>query len=320
MLAYQAISRDWLRSPSEQDRRSILEYSRGVVYGLSFTSERNEVRSRPIHVNRIRSAFSDLGAPAIYRVGLRLLSLLGEAQPLAGGYWLIAPFRVIPLNSMHAFVGCAPSSAISTGATGCSGLARLVDEGFAADYPIQNLEGWMGKRTSSPSEYVEDLVQTYRASAAPAVSSSETEYLHLVSKNANASHALWSDKPVAIVPHQRLAICRQSNVGSYRYFVAELSNGRVVAESSLRHSLPRLIWGLASCAATPFRVTSQSVETTTRIRVPVRLPSEEYRLALLLSTSITRQGASTIYEMDAGVSPLFENELKTLGCHWETNS
>lgn len=320
MLAYQGISRDWLRSPSEQDRGSVLEYSRGVLYGLSFASDRNEIRSRPTHVNRIRSAFDDLGAPAMYRVGLRLLSLLGEVEPLAGGYWLIAPFRVVPMNSGHAFVGCLPTNAIGAGSIRCSGLARLVNEHCAADYPKQSLEGWMGRKNASASEYVDDFLQSHRASAAPAMNSLGTEYLHLVSRSPNAIQALWSDRPAAILPSERLAICRHSDVGISRYFSAELSNGRVAVESSLRHSLPRLIWGLASAAATPFRVNAQMAGNTARVRVPTRLPSEEYRLALLLSTSIARQGAATIYEMEADVAPLFVTELKRLGCQLETNS
>lgn len=320
MLACQGISTDWLRTPNERDRRSVLEYSRGVFHGLSFASDGEEIRSRPVHVNRIRSAFAELGAPAMYRVGLRLLNLLGEAESLAGGYWLIAPFRVVPMQSMYAFVGCVPSNAIGAGQIRYCGLSRLVEERYSVEYLRQSLEDWMGKRVASTSAYVVDFLQCHRKSAAPALSSSEIEYLHLVSRNSNAVQVIWSDKPGAILTSEKLALCRQSDVGIYRYFSAELSNGRIAAESSLRHSLPRLIWAIASAAAIPFRVNVAIAGNTARICVPIRLPSEEYRLALLLATGIARQGAATVYEMDADVAPVFVNALKKLGCQLETES
>lgn len=81
----QPVSTTWLQSPDESDRSALLEYTRGVLYSSAFSRESDTQVSRAIHVSRIHSTFASLGAPSLYRLGLKLLYLFREVEPLFGG-------------------------------------------------------------------------------------------------------------------------------------------------------------------------------------------------------------------------------------------
>lgn len=310
----------WLRAPNELDRHSLLEYTRSVLYGLSFTKDASGDRVRPVHVARLRNAFNDLGAPSLYRVGLRLLTLLGEVEALFGGYWLMAPFRVLTICSRSAFVGAIPLASGFPAHIGQQGLARYLTEEDAVKFPKQDIEGWMGVAISS-SEYIQGFIKSHRENAKPALHSTEVEYLTLAMQRARPKRTIWSREPSAICSEERLAVCRQVDQGIYRYFSAELSEKKAITnEAGLRHSISRLTFAFADDAGTPFRIASRSVGTSLELEVPERLPTEEFRLSLLLSSVIARRGSATTFSIDADVAPLFLTRLQHLGCQLESAS
>lgn len=321
MLADRQISSEWLRAPNEQDRSSLLEYTRGVLYGLSFVADGPGYRVRPVHVSRVRNAFNDLGAPSLHRVGLKLLALLGEVEALFGGYWLTTPFRVLNIESKFAFVGAVPSVSDSLALTGKQGLARYLSEESAAKFPVQSLEGWMGETFSSHQNHLQDFIKTHQEYSAPALNSPENEYLTLISKGSLAKRTAWSREPSAILPREQLAICRQADRGIYRYFSAELAGDMTISnEATLRHSIQRLTFAFAYDAGTPFRVVTESVGPMLEVEVPQRLPTEEFRLSLLLARAVARQGAATRYSIESDLAPVFLSKLRNLGCHLESSS
>lgn len=314
------ISDAWLRAPDELDRHSLLEYTRSALYSLSFTADASGDRLRPVHVARLRNAFNDLGAPSLHRVGLRLLTLLGEVEALFGGYWLMAPFRVLTICSRSAFVGAIPLASGFSAQISQQGLARYLTEESAARFPKQDIEGWMGITTSS-SEYIQHFTKSHRKHAKPALHSAGIEYLTLVMQGAQPKRGTWSREPSAICSGERLAVCRQSDQGIYRYFSAELSDKKTIAnEAGLRHSVPRLTFAFASDAGTPFRIASRLVGKSLEVEVPERLPTEEFRLSLLLSRVIARRGSATTFSIDAELAPLFLKKLQYLGCQLESAS
>jgi len=318
MLADSQISSAWLRAPNEEDRGSLLEYTRGVLYGLSFVSDGPGYRVRPVHVGRLRNAFNDLGAPSLHRVGLRLLTLLGEVEALFGGYWLMAPFRILNIQSRFAFVGAVPSESRFLAKTTQQGLARYLPEESAAKFPAQSVEGWMGETVSSPSECIQDFIKSHRARAAPALNSPEIEYLTLVTKGVCPKRTVWSREPSAILSRERLAVCRQADQGIYRYFSAELSGKVIATEAALRHSIQRLTFAFALEAGAPFRVASKLVGSMLEVELPERLPTEEFRLSLLLARVVARQGAVTRFSIEADLAPLFLTKIRNLGCELES--
>jgi hypothetical protein len=272
-----------------------------------------------VHVSRVRNAFDDLGAAPLYRVGLKLLSLLGEAEPLFGGYWLIAPFRVLSIESRHAFVGSLPSESGRLGKIKHSGLARFIAPQVAAQFQTQSVEGWMGA-SPAPRAYLQDFVSAHGTQAAPAINSPEIEFLQLIRKNAFAVRAVWAREPSAILPQEKLAICRLADHGIHRYFSAELSKKSITTEATLHHSIPRLVYALASEAGTPFKVECTATDNGIQLVVPERLPAEEFRLALLIASQTSRQGSTTNYLVDSEIAALLVNKLRNLGGQVECNS
>ena len=262
MLADSQVSSDWLRAPNEQDRRCLVEYTRGVLYGLSFISDGQGCRVRPVHVSRLRNAFDDLGAPSLYRVGLRLLALLGEAEKMFGGFWLMAPFRVLNLNSRFAFIGAVPAGSALPARTSQLGLARYLPEAAASKFLTQSVEGWMGSTNYPYSDHIANFVRTHREHASPALESHEIEYLTLAAQRSHSKRAIWSREPSAILSRENIAVCRQADQGIYRYFSAELAGKSIVTEATLRQSIPRLTFAFAAEAGTPFRVASKSMGET----------------------------------------------------------
>jgi hypothetical protein len=314
MPAKSLIQRSWLAAPNEQDRRALLEYTRGVLYSLSFD---REGQARPVHVSRIRNAFEDLGVPSLYRVGLQLLRLLREAESLFGGYWLLAPFRVVLAKSGQIFIGAVPSASGHLGPVSEKGLARLITDETAARFPRQSIEGWMGGPVSSSAQYVREFVSAHQQHAAPAIDSPEIEYLHLIVRGVAARRALWSRTPFALLFNEQIGICRLADHGIYRYFSADIRRSTVNAEMTLQHSLPRLVFAIAKLNGNPFRVDIRESGSTHLIRVSERLPNEEFRLALLLANEINRQGVTTEYGIESELAPMLLDKLEDMGCQLE---
>jgi hypothetical protein len=320
MLANQPLLRSWLLAPSEHDRESLLEYTRGVLQSLSFSQSGQAVQTRPVHTNSIRRAFHDLGVPALYRVGLKLLNLLGEIEPLSGGFWLLAPYRVIPIGSDWAFVGTVTSTSGRLGTVRQVGLARLIPSSVAVEFSTQSIESWMGSSEWTSRELVDLFVSAHQASAKPTISPPEIEFLSIQPMAKWGRVSTWLRKPTVILPQQRIAICRHVEHGIHRYFSAEVQGGKVRKEAPLVQSLARLIYSIADAGGTPVRATTKRSESAVEISVPERLPAEEYRVAVLLASGVKRFGPSSIYQVDVSVAPTLLKKLRDLGCQLEPHS
>jgi hypothetical protein len=196
----QPVSVSWLQSPDERDRLALLEYTRGVLYSLSFSQENNVYKGRPIHVGRIRSAFCNLGAPTLYRLGLRLLHLLREVEPLFGGYWLLSPFRVVEIESDHAFVGSVPSVSGRLGEVRHEGMGRYITQEVASQFPRQTTSGWMGlPAASSSAQQVASFISTHNKLAAATIHAQDIEFFQVVGKGAYGRRFIWAKEPRAIL-------------------------------------------------------------------------------------------------------------------------
>ncbi len=239
----QSLPLEWLQAPVEYDRVSLLEFVRGILYSLSAS---NAKHSREVHVARIRSAFDTLGVPALYRVGLRLLTLLREAEPLSGGYWLPSPFRVVEIEDQCIFIGSVPTALGFLGNIENDGLCRLLTPGVAAQFPRQSIDSWMGIHLTDSTSIVAAFYQEHTLRAIPTTIPAELEYLgFVVGSHRVGRRYAWSSNPVPVHPDHQVAICRQKHTGVYRYFSAELRSGKVVSEATIRQSIPRLMFALA---------------------------------------------------------------------------
>lgn len=311
----QSLSLDWLKAPVEHDRVSLLEFARGALYSLSASSDG---RFREVHVSRIRNQFERLGVPNLYRVGLRLLELLREAESLFGGYWLPAPFRVVEIEGCPVFVGAVPTALGHVGNVVNQGLCRLLLPNVAVRFPRQDIDSWMGNPPTDPASLVASFIRAHTHKAVPTVYPAEIEYLDFAAIGAVASRRfVWVGRPSPVFADHRIAICRQRHGGAYRYFSADFRSGRVIAEAVIEQSIPRLMFALASQAAKPVLIRVRN-GSNTEVTVAERLPIEEYRLALLLSREIVRHGSSSTFHLAPQLAPALIKRLIGLGCVLET--
>lgn len=313
----QPISTTWLQSPHESDRSALLEYIRGVLYSSAFSRESESPRSRAIHVSRIQSTFASLGAPSLYRPGLKLLHLFREIEPLFGGYWLLTPYRVIDIESHYAFIGSVPSVSGKLGDVQYAGLGRFVSEDLASQFPRQDLTGWMGLSGTSIEKQVNSLVSSHHQQAAAALQADDIEYFKVLGNGGQGRHFAWSQQPYAILVSERIALCRQKHIEGYRYFSGELRNGTLTTEAPVMQPLTRMMFALARSVGLPVAARVREEGTRTLFNVSERLPTEGYRLALLLANDVSRQGYTTTYSLDSSLAPVLNAQLYALGCSLE---
>lgn len=310
----QPVTTMWLQSPNESDRLALLEYTRGVLYSLSYSTGEGAEKGRAIHVGRIRSAFCNLGVPTLYRLGLRLLHLLREAEPLFGGYWLLAPFRVLQIESQFAFVGSVPSVSGRLGNIQFKGLGRYVSQEVASRYPRQTTSGWMGPLCSSSAQRIANFTSTHNKLAAPTIHAQNTEFFKVDGNGVHPRRFVWTSQPHAILSEEHIALCRHKQAAKYRYFSAEVRRGIVVAEAPIDQSITRLMFALANHRGSPVPATAFQRGEDIQIVVSERLPIEEYRLALLLASHISRRGNATSYSVETSLAPALLKQLSQLGC------
>jgi hypothetical protein len=318
MVGPRTISLSWLQEPSEKDRTSLLDFTRGVLCSLS-TSESGQ--AAPIHVTQIRRSFAKLGSPALYRAGLRLAELLREAEPLYGGYWLPTPYRVIDLNGELVFVGAATSVHPLLADVKVDGLCRLIAPGAAEHLPRQSLSSWMGLVPEDPRTIVPEFKDGHSQAEAATSHLMGVQYLKIVSDSATGrTRFVWIDRALATLPAEQIAICRQTYHGRVRHFSARLRNNVLATEAPIRVSVSRLLFALSRPLGRPVAALIRPKEGGTEVTVTERLPLAEFRLALLLSREIIRSGRTTTFILSPKLASNLCEKLELLGCYMETQT
>lgn len=306
---------DWLRTPNEKDRASLIEFARGTICSLSM---HKDGCFAPVHISRIQRSFKRIGAAGLYKGGLRLVQLLHEAEPLHGGYWLPTPYRVVEIGEEFAFIGAVPNEHGLLGRARVEGLSRFLAPDVANLFPRQSLENWMALAPQESSAVIADFVAKHMRNEIRTSNLTDVTFLHPVAwKNTGQSQFLWSNRALGVLAAGHIAVCRQAHHGRIRYFSARLVNGRITTEAPLDISIFRLQFAVARHAGMPVRITTKSSSRGVEVTIGERLPIEEFRLALLVSRGIVRNGRSTTFIFSPKLAPLFCARLETLGCAME---
>lgn len=312
----QSLPLGWLQVPEDWDRASLLEFSRGSLCSLS---AREDGRFDAVHVSRIQRSFKKIGAPTLYKGGLRLLKLLREAESLFGGYWIPAPFRVVEIEGEYIFIGATPNAHGLLGDVRSEGLSRLLDPDVAEKFPRQSLESWMGAAPQDLSTVVATFTSKHTRTAARTSNLVNVECLRLAPEGANAYRTFeWCDQAIAMLPKGQIAICRQPHGGRVRYFSASLRSGHIVMEASIDIPISRLLFAIAHHIGAPVKVAVRPRSHGVEFTLNERLPIEEFRLALLLSRKIVRSGRLTTFVIPPKLAPAFSARMAVLGCALET--
>jgi hypothetical protein len=311
----QLLSLDWLRLPNEQDRRSLLEFTRGALFSLTAGGDSSP---GPLHALRVRRLFARLGTPDLCEKGLKLLALLREAEPLFGGFWLPTPFRVVEIENIPVFIGAVPSVHSLLDNARHVGLSRILTSEVARQFPRQSIETWMGIAGAGREAIVASFVKQHSSSAVAATSMANIEFLSVSAGTARTRRQfIWGELAAATLVSEKIAVCRQLCGGQYRYFSVGIRAGRVDSEASISNSFLRLLFGIAHQNGTPITATVQSGPEITAVSIAERLPIEEYRLALLVSTEIGRNAYATTFVLPTYFAATFLGQLVKLGCNTE---
>lgn len=284
----------WLSSPDGSNWRALLEFSRAAVRSLAFDYQG---RAQEVHILKIRRAFDELRAPQLCKYGLKLLSLVGEAQELPGGFWVLAPFRTIPFGyGDFVFVGALPNEELIAryGNIRYEGLGRIVarPETGIEPFPIQPLEAWAGVRSAPVTRVVEELRTNLARNGGVAAQSDSVEYLRLSSM---APQVEWTRVPSPLRVDRRLAICRDRTPFGHRYFAATMEMHRLVKESSLPRSLTEMLPGLAAASSMPIQIQMTVTDNELIVRSYERLPWSLFRVVTLLARSRKRSSVASNY-------------------------
>lgn len=172
----------------------------------------------------------------------------------------------------------------------------------------------MGLPTTSSAQQVADFISTHNKLAAQTIHSEGTEFFKVIGNSLHGGRFGWTQQPHAILPDHKIAICRHKQAGIYRYFSGEIRRETVIAEAPIEQVLPRLMFALGKDLSIPVQVTTQQNGEFIQIRVSERLPTEEYRLALLLAANISRFGNATSYSVKTSLAPALLENLSYLGC------
>lgn len=312
----QSIPVEWLQHPHERDRASLLEFARGTIYSLA---KKDDGTFAAVHASRIQRSFKRIGAPGLCRIGLRLLELLREAQPLFGGYWLPTPFRIIEIEHEFVFIGAVPAAHGFLCDFQNEGLSRLLSRESADRFPRQSLEGWMGQTPQSQSDLIATFAAKHTRIAERTSNLSKVEYLSVVPTRARRYRNFeWGDRAIDALPSEQIAICRQTHSGRIRYFSASLSRGRIVSEAPIDMEMARLLFAIASHVGDPVKAVSRAAPRGVEITLNERLPIAEFRLSLLLSRKTNRAGRVSTFTLPPKLAPAFSTRLAALGCALET--
>lgn len=310
-----SIPLDWLKAPSEEDRASLVEFTRGALCSLSIQEDGSFA---PVHVSRIQRSFKKIAAAGLYKAGLRLIQLLREAEPLRGGYWLPTPFRVVEIDDECVFIGATPNAYGLLGSARMDGLSRFLARDVADRYPRQSLEGWMDLKSQDPASVVAAFAAAHAHAEVRTSNLVGVTFLNPIPWRATGHCQFqWCDKAVGVLSTEKIAICRQQYQGRVRYFSARLLKGSVTTEAPINISISRLLFAISHYAGTPVRAISRPGSQGVKVTICERLPAEEFRLALLLTREIVRAGRSTTFLLSPKLAPVFFAKLESLGCALE---
>ena len=293
----------WLCAPDRNSQNSLADFTRGALRSYALADKGTASK---VHINRVRLAFQQIGAPALTKHGLRLLALLGEAEDVGHGYWVLSPHRTVAITAGRwAFVGAVPTEELLDGDVLHVGLARLLRspiEGLAS----QSLDAWSCATRLTPHDLAKRALEHHLRTRQRTIASETVEYLSV----AEGGTALrWSPTQVPFAPNLPIALCRQRDAYGVRYFSRTPSTGAAVDEAQLLLSPSEIVPCLASAAGTPIRVQIRQVDGNMVFAVPRPLSLSLRRAFLLLGDRRSANPASIKVSVSAEIAPALSSLL-----------
>ena len=301
-----------------------VEFARGHLVASAYLSSTS---AREVHVQRLHSAFDRAGIAGKLRVALRVLLLMGEAEDLGQGYWFPTPTRAVDSDELTILVSASPTQELVRHFPSVrrTGYARVLSRVDAEHLPHQALDQWLGDAPTSTLAWAQAEVTHARSAMGPTSPSGNAEYFGVVASGPRQSPTFtpqWTRDPGrAIVQADGIVLCRERlSVATFRHFVGQLDDTRLVAESNRKVDTDRLQFGLAALARRNISVNAKRLGDGDIYFMPAPLPRPERRLLFALGQRDVRLPGKAYRVSPGAASSLLNARLESLGTdgRWAT--
>lgn len=295
-----------------------VDYGRGYISAHAYVSPTS---AREVHIQKLRYAFERAGMAHQLRYAVRVISLMREAQELAGGFWFPTPLRAVPVAGYAILLGCIPTPELQRHfpAVAKAGHARVIPKSEKGELPTQDLDNWLDQRVQDSLTWAQGQLAMGQATMGLTVASNRVEYFNIRSVPSGAGSTnvpRWSaEVRSALVRQGGLVLCRESVGGvSFRYFQGSVRRGRLIGEAAAPSDIQRLLCGFAALMGSPLTATMMSSSGHWLFTLPITLPRPERQLVLAVGRrSELARGRSYLVTNECFASMVAE-KLRRLGC------
>lgn len=301
-----------------------VEFARGHLVASAYLSSTS---AREVHVQRLHIAFDRAGIAGKLRFALRVLSLMREAEDLGYGYWFPTPLRAVDGGQLTLLVSASPTCELMRHFPSIrrAGYARVISLSDAENLPRQSLDQWLGDTPGSTEAWANLELECARAAMGTTSPYPHVEFFGVMASGPRESPTFsphWAHDPARAVIHgDGIVLCRERlSAVAFRYFVGQLDDGLLVAESNRTVDADRLQFGLAALAQRNISVNAKRLSDADVYFMPAQLPRSERRLLFALGQrDMCLPGKA--YRVSLGAaSSLVNARLKSLGTgvRWNT--
>lgn len=212
-----------------------------------------------------------------------------EAENLGSGFWFPTPTRVVEIGQFDLLISSSPTVELKRHFPSVerAGYARLISNTDSKPVGRQAFASWLGSVPDSTPEWAAQEIESIRPSLGPTIQSAGLEFFNVGRHRRKAVEVLspaWtSEIGEALVYLDDLVLCREPlSPRTFRYFVGQVGNGRLLAESDRLAEPYRLQFGLAALTRRRLVIAVEKVGSSDVFFTPRDLPLPERRLLLAL--------------------------------------
>lgn len=284
MMTARAASTSLASSASAAPALDPLEFARGVLCAATFVAADE---ARETHVAKLHSLFERAGLAASMESALATMQFLREAEALGGGYWAVAPVRVVELSSdWQLLVGPQPTSELRRHFAHVrrAGAGRVTNHADTMALPRQSRAAWRGSDGDNARAWTQATITAAIKQLAPSVAPDNLQ-VFVVRQTGGGRHGpAWVEAGSATPCAWRGVSLFRARTGAtrHRYFLGKHETSKEFLEGPQVFDAARLQCGLAALHGQPLIATVTALSGTSSISLPVAPPRSIRRLLVAL--------------------------------------
>lgn len=293
-----------------------LEFARGALCAATFVAAD---AARETHIAKLHTQFERAGLAPSMEFALGTMQFLREAEPLGGGYWTVAPVRIVELGpDCHLLVGPQPTSELQRHFAGLrrAGAGRVTNRATTAAMPRQSKAAWRGSDGSDARAWMQSAINAAMKQLSPSVVADNLQVFAI-------RHAGERRREPAWVATGSSTPCEWQGVGlyrartgatRYRSFLGKYEVGREFLEGPAVLDVARAQCGLAALQSQPLMINISAISSSTSISLPVAPPRAVRRLLVALCEADPRSFGRVWTCSVPAYLPVLLETLQELSC------